>query len=68
MVEENRNVNFFCASCVRGWCHKRVRPAQLVSYAVFYTTSTEFKVEDVFGDIISKDIFSQEQITKLNNL
>ena len=29
--------------------------------------NTQFKVEDVFGDVISKDIFSQEQITKLNN-
>ena len=29
--------------------------------------NTSFKVEDVFGDIISKDNFSQEQITKLNN-
>ena len=29
--------------------------------------STRFKVEDVFGEIISKDNFSQEQITKLNN-
>ena len=29
--------------------------------------STCFKVEDVFGDVISKDNFSQEQITKLNN-
>ena len=29
--------------------------------------STSFKVEDVFGDVISKDNFSQEQITKLNN-
>ena len=29
--------------------------------------NTSFKVEDVFGDIISKDSFSQEQITKLNN-
>ena len=28
---------------------------------------TQFKVEDVFGDVISKDNFSQEQITKLNN-
>ena len=28
--------------------------------------NTQFKV-DVFGDIISKDKFSQEQITKLNN-
>ena len=27
---------------------------------------TQFKVEDVFGDVISKDIFSQERITKLN--
>ena len=26
---------------------------------------THFKVEDVFGDVISKDTFSQEQITKL---
>ena len=29
--------------------------------------NTEFKVEDVFADVISKDNFSQEQITKLNN-
>ena len=29
--------------------------------------NTQFKIEDVFGDVISKDIFSQEQITKLNN-
>ena len=29
--------------------------------------NTSFKVEDVFGDVISKDKFSQEQITKLNN-
>ena len=29
--------------------------------------NTSFKVEDVFGDIISKNNFSQEQITKLNN-
>ena len=28
--------------------------------------NTSFKVEDVFGDVISKDKFSQEQITKLN--
>ena len=28
---------------------------------------TSFKVEDVFGDVISKDILSQEQIRKLNN-
>ena len=30
--------------------------------------NTSFKVEDVFGDIISKDNFSQEKITKLNNV
>ena len=29
--------------------------------------NTEYKVEDVFGDVISKDNFSQEQITKLDN-
>ena len=29
--------------------------------------NTSFKVEDDFGEVISKDIFSQEQITKLNN-
>ena len=29
--------------------------------------STRFKVEEVFGDVIGKDNFSQEQITKLNN-
>ena len=29
--------------------------------------NTTFKVEDVFSDIINKDNFSQEQITKLNN-
>ena len=29
--------------------------------------NTQFKVEDVFGNVISKDNFSQEQITKLNN-
>ena len=27
--------------------------------------NTSFKVEDVFGDVISKDKFSQEQVTKL---
>ena len=27
--------------------------------------NTQFKVEDVIGDVISKDNFSQEQITKL---
>ena len=29
--------------------------------------STEFKVEYIFGDVISKDSISPEQITKLNN-
>ena len=29
--------------------------------------NTTFEVEDVFGDVISKDNFSQEQITKFNN-
>ena len=29
--------------------------------------NTQFKVEDVFGDVISKDSISAEQITKLNN-
>ena len=29
--------------------------------------NTQFKVEDGFGDVISKDNFSQEQITKPNN-
>ena len=28
--------------------------------------NTQFKVEDVFGDVISKDSISPEQITKLN--
>ena len=28
--------------------------------------NTSFKVEDVFGDVISKENFSQQQITKLN--
>ena len=28
--------------------------------------STQFKVEDVFTDVISKDTNSTEQITKLN--
>ena len=27
-----------------------------------------FRVEDVFGDVITKDNFSQEQVTKLDNL
>ena len=27
---------------------------------------TSFRVEKVFGDVISKDNFSQEQITQLN--
>ena len=29
--------------------------------------STQFKVDDVFTDVISKDTISTEQITKLNN-
>ena len=29
--------------------------------------NTQFKVEDVFGDVISKDNFSREQLTKPNN-
>ena len=29
--------------------------------------STQFKVEDIFTDVISKDTISTEQITKLNN-
>ena len=29
--------------------------------------STNFKVEDIFGDVISKDSISPEQITQLNN-
>ena len=29
--------------------------------------STKFKVEDIFGDVISKDSISPEQIIKLNN-
>ena len=29
--------------------------------------NTQFKVEDVFGDLISKDSISPEQITKVNN-
>ena len=29
--------------------------------------STKFKVEDLFGDVISKVTISNEQITKLNN-
>ena len=29
--------------------------------------NTQFRVEDVFGDVISKDSISPEQITKLNN-
>ena len=28
--------------------------------------NTQFELEDVFGDVISKDNFRQEQITKLN--
>ena len=29
--------------------------------------STKFKVEDIFGDVQSKDSISPEHITKLNN-
>ena len=29
--------------------------------------NTSFKVEDVFGNVIGKDNFRQEQLTKLNN-
>ena len=29
--------------------------------------STKFKEEDIFGDVISKDSISPEQITNLNN-
>ena len=29
--------------------------------------STKIRVEDIFGDVISKDSISPEQITKLNN-
>ena len=29
--------------------------------------NTQFKVEDVFSDVLSKDDFSQEQIAKVNN-
>ena len=29
--------------------------------------NTQFKVEDIFTDVISKDTISSEQITKLNN-
>ena len=28
--------------------------------------NTQFKVEDVLGDVISKDNFNQEQITEMN--
>ena len=30
--------------------------------------NTSFRVEDVFRDVMSEDNFSQEQITKLNNV
>ena len=32
-----------------------------------FKNSTKFKVEDIFGDVISIDSISPEQITKLNN-
>ena len=35
---------------------------------IYFMKKTQFKVEDVFGDIISKGNFSQEQITKPNSL
>ena len=31
-------------------------------------TSTKFKVEDFFGDIISKNSISREQLTKLKDV
>ena len=31
-------------------------------------TSTQFRVEDIFGDVISKDSISAEQITKLKKI
>ena len=34
-------------------------------YLEDFMKNTQFKV-DVFGDVLSKDNFSQEQITKLN--
>ena len=30
--------------------------------------STKFKVEDIFGHVVSKDSISPEQITKLKNI
>ena len=30
--------------------------------------NTQFKLENIFGDVTSKDNLSQEKITKLNNL
>ena len=29
--------------------------------------NTQFKVEEIFGDVVSKNNFSQEQLTELNN-
>ena len=29
--------------------------------------NTQFKVEDIFTEVISKDIITPEQLTKLNN-
>ena len=29
--------------------------------------NTQFKVKDIFGDVISKDSISPEQVTKLKN-
>ena len=32
-----------------------------------FMNSTRFKLEDIFGDVISKDTISTEQIIKSNN-
>ena len=31
-------------------------------------TITQFKLEDIFGDVIGKDNISQDQIVKLDNI
>ena len=38
-----------------------------VNKRIEYMNSTKFKVEDIFGDVISKHSISPEQKTKLNN-
>ena len=38
-----------------------------VDKRIEFMDSTKFKVEDIFGEVISKDTISQEQIIKLNN-